>query len=110
MNRLIFIKFLQSKNIIQQDVLNYLSGLEEFKLNNQLRQLFFEVLNTEKAKRSDVDVKFRDIPYLNGSLFVRTEIERNNPDYKIKAEILKEIIAFLDSFKFVLEDRKVLML
>ena len=106
LNRLIFIKFLQSKNIIQKDVLDYLSELEESKLNNELRQLFFEVLNTEKSKRSDVDVKFRDIPYLNGSLFVRTEIERNNPDYKIKAEILKEIIAFLDSFKFMHEDGK----
>jgi hypothetical protein len=104
LNRLIFIKFLQSKSIIQQDILNYLAELEESKLNNELRQLFFEVLNTEKSKRSDVDIKFRDIPYLNGSLFVRTEIERNNPDYKIKAEILKEIIAFLDSFKFVHED------
>lgn len=104
LNRLIFIKFLQSKDIIQQDILDYLSGLDETKLNNELRQLFFEVLNTEKAKRTDVDLKFRDIPYLNGSLFVRTEIERNNPDYKIKAEILKEIIAFLDSFKFVHED------
>jgi hypothetical protein len=104
LNRLIFIKFLQSKEIIQQDILGYLSGLDETKLNDELRQLFFEVLNTEKGKRSDVDVKFRDIPYLNGSLFVRTEIERSNSDYKIKAEILKEIIAFLDSFRFVHED------
>ena len=46
LNRLIFIKFLQSKSIIQQDILDYLSGLDETKLNNQLRQLFFEVLNT----------------------------------------------------------------
>lgn len=106
LNRLIFIKFLQSKDIIQQDILDYLSKLEESELNNKLRQLFFEVLNTEKQKRSDVDPKFRDIPYLNGSLFVRTEIETKYPDYKIKAFILREIIAFLNSFKFVHDETR----
>jgi type I restriction-modification system DNA methylase subunit len=34
-------------------------------------------------------------------LFVHTEVERKNIDYKVRAEILKEVIAFLDSFKFV---------
>lgn len=101
LNRLIFVKFLQSKNIIKQDILDYLSSLDEYKLNNGLRQLFFEVLNTEKLKRSDVDVKFRDIPYLNGSLFVRTIVEAKYPDYKIKAYILREIITFLNSFRFI---------
>ncbi|RZN40365.1 MAG: hypothetical protein EFT35_03020 [Methanophagales archaeon ANME-1-THS] len=100
-NRLIFIKFLQSKGIIKGDILQYLSDLEEDILTPKLRQLFFGVLNTPKDKRADIHERFKEIPYLNGSLFVRIEVENRNPDYKIRAEILKKLIEFLDSFKFV---------
>jgi hypothetical protein len=101
MDRLIFIKFLQSKGIVSYDILEYLLKLDENILNEKLKQLFFSVLNTKKSKRVDVDPKFKDIPYLNGSLFVRTEAELRNPDYKIRSFILKEVIKFLDSFKFI---------
>jgi len=101
MDRLIFIKFLQSKGIVGYDILEYLLKLDEDILNEKLKQLFFQVLNTKKSERVNVDQKFKDIPYLNGSLFVRTDAELRNPDYKIKAFILKEVIKFLDSFKFV---------
>ena len=103
MNRLIFIKFLQSKGIIGEDILNYLAELEEDLLTSKLKQLFFSVLNTPEDKRSDIDERFNDIPYLNGSLFIHTEVEfmRRNFDYKVRAEILKTVLQFLDSFKFV---------
>lgn len=101
MNRLIFIKFLQSKGIIGEDILRYLFEVKEDILTAKLRQLFFGVLNTPKDERFDVNERFREIPYLNGSLFVHTEVEKRNGDYKIKAEILKTVIEFLDSFKFV---------
>jgi hypothetical protein len=101
MNRLIFIKFLQSKGIIGEDILRYLFEVKEDLLTPKLRQLFFGVLNTPKDERFDVNERFREIPYLNGSLFVHTEVEKRNVDYKIKAEILKTVIEFLDSFKFV---------
>ncbi|MCD6496017.1 MAG: Eco57I restriction-modification methylase domain-containing protein [Candidatus Aenigmarchaeota archaeon] len=101
MDRLIFIKFLQSKEIVGYDILKYLSSLEENILNEKMKQLFFSVLNTKESERVDIDPKFKGIPYLNGSLFVRTDAETRNPDYKIRAFILKKVIKFLDSFKFV---------
>jgi hypothetical protein len=103
MNRLIFIKFLQSKGIIAEDILKYLAEIEEDLLTSKLKQLFFSVLNTPEDKRSDIDERFNDIPYLNGSLFIHTEVEfmRRNFDYKVRAEILKTVLQFLDSFKFV---------
>ncbi|MCW3134805.1 MAG: Eco57I restriction-modification methylase domain-containing protein [Methanophagales archaeon] len=101
MNRLIFIKFLQSKGIIAEDILKYLSEMKEDLLTPRLRQLFFGILNTPEGERFDVNERFKDIPYLNGSLFVHTEVENKNVEYKIKAEILKNAIEFLDSFKFV---------
>lgn len=77
MDRLIFIKFLQSKGIISYDILDYLSKFDENILNEKLKQLFFSALNTKQNERSDIDPKFKDIPYLNGSLFVRTNVESN---------------------------------
>jgi hypothetical protein len=101
MNRLIFIKFLQSKGIIGEDILRYLSEVKEDLLTPKLRQLFFGTLDRPEDERFDIDERFKDIPYLNGSLFVHTEVERKNIDYKVRAEILKKLIEFLDSFKFV---------
>ena len=101
MNRLIFIKFLQSKGIIGEDILRYLAETKEDMLTPKLRQLFFGTLDRPVDDRFDIDERFVNIPYLNGSLFVHTEVERKNIDYKVRAEILKEVIAFLDSFKFV---------
>jgi type I restriction-modification system DNA methylase subunit len=100
-NRLIFIKFLQSKGVIGEDILKYLSEVKEEDLAPKLRELFFDTMNTPVDDRVDIDERFKRIPYLNGSLFVHTEVERKNLDYKIKAEILKKVIEFLDSFKFV---------
>ncbi|WP_456475699.1 Eco57I restriction-modification methylase domain-containing protein [Candidatus Pyrohabitans sp.] len=102
-DRLIFIKFLQAKRIIKEDILAYLANLSEDVLNSKLKQLFFSVFNVEEDKRIDVDPKFEKIPYLNGSLFERSNAERQNPDYLIRADILKRVIEFLDTFKFVYE-------
>ncbi|RLI82993.1 hypothetical protein DRP07_04235 [Archaeoglobales archaeon] len=99
-NRLIFIKFLQSMGLIKEDVLGYLSSLEEYELNAKLNQLFFEVLNTPEKSRGPVDPKFKDIPYLNGSLFGRIGAEKRNPDYKVRADILKKVVEFLNKFRF----------
>lgn len=106
MDRLIFIKFLQSKAIIKTDVLRYISEYPEDMLVPKLRQLFFAVLNTEEEERLDLDKQFEGIPYLNGSLFNLTEIERKNTEFRIKAEILKDVINFLDSFKFVHREKE----
>jgi hypothetical protein len=105
LDRLIFVKFLQSKGIVSYDVLKYLSDLDENILNAVLRQLFFHVFSKKKSKRFDVYPKFKDIPYLNGSLFERADVEIRNSDYKIRAYILKEIIKFLDSFKFTHKEK-----
>jgi hypothetical protein len=106
MDRLIFIKFLQSKGIIKTDVLRYISEYPEDTLVPKLRQLFFAVLNTGEEERLDLDKQFEGIPYLNGSLFNLTEIERKNTEFRMKAEILKDVINFLDSFKFVHREKE----
>ncbi|MFW9803734.1 MAG: Eco57I restriction-modification methylase domain-containing protein [Candidatus Thorarchaeota archaeon] len=104
MDRLIFIKFLQSRNIIRSEVLDYLSELDEDILNEKMKQLFFQVINVEMDLRTDIDPKFKEIPYLNGNLYTRMDVERKNPDYRINALILKKVIEFLDSFRFLSDE------
>jgi methylase of polypeptide subunit release factors len=102
MDRLIFLRFLESKGIIDFDLLDYLSDQRGPTLNATLKQLFFRVLARKQDNRvSDIDERFEGIPYLNGSLFTRSQIERDNPNYTIESEILKEVIDFLNSFKFL---------
>jgi len=103
-DRLVFIKFLESKGIIKEKIIHYMYTLEDDRLNTQLRSLFFDVMNTKVADRDEVNPVFKDIPYLNGSLFVRIPAEVDNPDYRIKAAILRMVFEFLDSFTFSNED------
>lgn len=66
-NRLIFIKFLESIRIIKGEILEYLKGLEEHELNLKLNQLFFEVMNTKIENRGSGsswrDLKERKTPF-----------------------------------------------
>ena len=55
-DRLIFIKFLQTKGIISHDILKYISGLSVDIINEKLQHLFFYVLNTKS--RMNVDKQF----------------------------------------------------
>ena len=99
-NRLIFIRFLQSKKIIKDDVLGYLSKIEDpATLNGKLMMLFFRVLNTSNNERKNISDEFKKIPYLNGSLFTKTPVEEKY-DYEIELNILKKVIEFLDKTAF----------
>jgi len=103
-DRLIFIRFLQSRKVIKKDILGFLYKLHEYELNHKLNQLFFEVMNTDEEDRLSVDPDFTDIPYLNGSLFEKLEAEKKYPDYRIKAQILNKIIEFLNKFRFLQQE------
>ena len=100
-NRLIFIKMLQSRNIIKNDVINYVANIEPEFRNFKLNQLFFDVMNVQSDKRDfSIDSEFRDIPYLNGGLFNKSDAELRNADYYVKPDIIKSIALFLDSFRY----------
>ncbi|PSG99201.1 MAG: hypothetical protein BRC29_03685 [Nanohaloarchaea archaeon SW_7_43_1] len=103
-NRLIFIKFLQSKGIIQDDVLAELAELDESNLNQKMKELFFQVMNTPEEERVNISENFEDIQYLNGSLFKRNDAEERNVGYQVKYDILHRFVEFLDRFAFVNEE------
>lgn len=99
MNRLIFIKFLESRGIIKNKVIEYLASLSDYEVYSKMRDLFFTVMNTPVVDRINVNPVYESIPYLNGSLFTETPAEKKY-GVTIKAKILKGIFDFLSSFSF----------
>jgi len=77
-NRILFIKLLEGQ------LIKYNSGNESFKFVNtnvindfdELNKLFFQVLAVKETERNDlVKHKFKNIPYLNSSLFEPNDLE-----------------------------------
>jgi hypothetical protein len=103
MNRLLFIKFLEERQLIPSGFLKKL--FEKYQSYNPpknfydvyLKPLFYEVLNKERDRREHAVLKeplFGEIPYLNGGLF-RTRVIKEK-DFDVEDDgielILKEII------------------
>ncbi|MGC8981952.1 MAG: Eco57I restriction-modification methylase domain-containing protein [Minisyncoccia bacterium] len=110
MNRLIFIKFLEDKNIIKKGFLKNI--LRDFKnsqipdtlYNAYFKKLFYDVFN-KKIKNENLPDIYKKIPYLNGGLFrenVNREIEYNIENN----EILEEIINFLEEYDFTVSEKE----
>ena len=117
MGRIVFLHFLQKKG--------WLCGNTNFMLNtfsqsnrrsdyleSVLEPLFFGILNTEPAKREQVFSrngwqqslveKWASIPYLNGGLFERDEVDNLRivlPEY-----IFSNLFSFLASYNFTVDE------
>jgi hypothetical protein len=103
MNRLLFIKFLETRDVLpdrflQQRVTHYEENKDVLAGNlyeSQIRPLFFKLFNTPENER---EAKYRsgwfaDVPYLNGGLF--RENIRNESQYTVQDRTLPTIIADL---------------
>ncbi|MBE6522687.1 MAG: class I SAM-dependent DNA methyltransferase [Thermoplasmata archaeon] len=97
-NRLIFIKFLENKGVIQESVIDYLLSLSDDRLFTEMKVLFFNVLNTPEDRRDSLNPIFRKVPYLNGSLFIPSSPEQFHSTFRIKAATLKRVLNFLSTF------------
>jgi hypothetical protein len=131
LNRILFLKLLESQLIKYHrgDKENYaFLTPEKIKDFDELEELFFEVLAEKTDERNpSIALKYKDIPYLNSSLFEMTDLEKNAlslsnlkdrlefPVYKksvlkkgTKEEIkpktsLKYLLEFLDAYNFASE-------
>lgn len=103
MNRLLFIKFLESRDVLEDGFLRerveHYEQREHLFAGNlyetQIKPLFYKLLNTEVSER---EPKYRsgwfaDVPYLNGGLF-RENIP-NESDYSVIDRILPTVISDL---------------
>ncbi|MBU4246361.1 MAG: N-6 DNA methylase, partial [Nanoarchaeota archaeon] len=110
MSRLIFVKFLEDKGLVENNLLGKLfKDYDALKLPSTfykayLQVLFYDVFNTASNKRK-TNVQaiglFRNIPYLNGGLF-RESVSREK-EYDVENDILREIIKnLLEKYSFTL--------
>ena len=103
--RMLFIKILHSWNIIQYDPIEeyVLNTNEESEYYTKLCKVFFGVLNTPLEKRT-TDVKIpilNSIPYLNGGLFRKRDIELQNQDIAITGKGIVYIWEKISKFKYI---------
>ena len=112
MNRLIFIKFLEDKRIVKEDLLREMEEAYDVNVHPDtlyktfVERLFFDVMNEKKGERDDglktMDM-FSGIPYLNGGLF-RPVLDDDSAiterDFDIRDSVLKEIIRLLEQYEF----------
>ena len=111
MNRLIFIKFLEEKKIVPENLLENLlgkykvSGAPSTFYETYLKPLFYEVFNKSKSSRASAvrsNPVYDQIPYLNGGLF--REVIRDEKNYNIENEGVELVIEnLLERYHFGLD-------
>ncbi|MFD1644018.1 Eco57I restriction-modification methylase domain-containing protein [Halohasta litorea] len=100
MNRLLFIKFLEKKDVVPKGTLidrvtAYEENGEQFAGNfyeTQIKPLFYDLFNRRRGERESKHQTgwFNDIPYLNGGLF-RPNVD-NEGNYRLEDRTLPDII------------------
>jgi len=114
LDRIIFIYFLQVKEIIPNNflaTLYYSMKKEENFFKNYLEPIFFELFNKEINSRNPIiNEKFPNIPYLNGGLFSRFEnletINGTPLNIQISNEIWKKIFSLFNSYNWIIEEKQ----
>lgn len=111
MNRLIFIRFLEEKNIVPKNLLSKMlkvykkSGVPASFYETSLRPLFYEVFNRNKSDRIlrvQSNPLYNQIPYLNGGLF--REILASEKLYNVENEGVELVLeSLLESYNFGLD-------
>lgn len=103
MNRLLFIKFLETRDILEEGFLR--RRVEEYESNRdhiagslyetQIKPIFYDLLNTPNAERAPKHQRgwFEEVPFLNGGLF-RENIDRER-HYTVIDRTLPTVISDL---------------
>ena len=117
MGRIVFLHFLQKKGWLCGDTNFMLNTFDKSKrqddyLESVLEPLFFGILNTEPAKREQVFgrngwqqglvEKWADIPYLNGGLFERDDVD--NLRIVLPRYLFSDLFSFLASYNFTVDE------
>ena len=117
LNRMMFIYFIQKQGFLDGDT-DYLrnrlrmiqsqSGGGRFQQFYRifLLRLFHEGLGQQRAARApELAALLGRVPFLNGGLFDRHELERDNPDISIPDEAFERVFEFFDGYRWHLDER-----
>ncbi len=119
MGRIVFLHFLQKKGWLNDDT-NYLKNLffmqpldrqADF-LEKVLEPLFFGIFNTESDNRRELFEKegwdrelleqWRELPYLNGGLFERDEVD--DMRITLPSKLFEDLFNFMASYNFTVDE------
>ena len=117
LNRMMFIYFIQKRGFLDSNT-NYLRDRLQ-KVQRQrgedrflgfyhlfLLKLFHGGLGRPETDRTpELAALLGQVPYLNGGLFEVHDLERDNPQLRIRDEAFERIFAFFDSYQWHLDDR-----
>ena len=109
LSRLMFLYFLQRRGFLDGDPEFFVQALRKHFheprrysfYRGVLRPLFFGVLNRRPEKRTRRAAALGVLPYLNGGLFERHQLERRFPDLDLADSITREIFEhLLERYRF----------
>lgn len=115
LNRMMFVYFVQRKGFLDGDT-DYLrnrlercqreQGRDEFYSFYRyfLLRLFHEGLGG-RERTAELEALLGRIPYLNGGLFEKHEIEKRYPDIKIPDDAFERIFTYFDQYQWHLDER-----
>lgn len=107
MNRLVFIKFLEDTEIVDESLLSEVKEVHESGdhlgdfYSTFIQPLIYDVFNNPKKKRPDKIQerdKYQNIPYLNGGLF-RANLE-DEKEYRVIDSVLLDVVDLLENYQF----------
>ncbi|MCX6071375.1 MAG: SAM-dependent methyltransferase, partial [Chloroflexi bacterium] len=116
LNRMMFVYFIQRKGFLDGDV-HYLrnrlqrcreqAGRDKFYSFYRyfLLRLFHEGLGGVGSRTPQLDELLGRIPYLNGGLFERHEVEARYPAIQIPDKAFERIFAYFDQYQWHLDER-----
>ncbi|MBI3396200.1 MAG: restriction endonuclease subunit M, partial [Spirochaetia bacterium] len=117
LDRIIFLYFLQKKGILAGDERYLIHKLQEHVkaagkkgpsyYKGFLTRLFFETLCTKPADRSAelTALTGTNLPYLNGGLFLKHDLEETYPNIDVDNRALSEVFLFLETWMWNVSER-----
>ena len=117
LNRMMFVYFVQKQRFLDDDP-DYLSNklhevqskygdgrFQQF-YTDFLRRLFHEGLGQPESERDrELTELLGKVPFLNGGLFEKHDLERDNPDISIPDEAFERIFTFFEGYRWHLDER-----
>ena len=117
LNRMMFVYFIQKQGFLDGDVHYLPNRLQTMQAEGTgatfqqfyrkfLLRLFHEGLGQPKSHRdANLNALLGDVPFLNGGLFERHELEQGHPVIAIPDEAFEKIFEFFDCYRWHLDER-----
>ncbi|WP_066388874.1 DUF7149 domain-containing protein [Helicobacter himalayensis] len=97
-NRLLFLRLSESMLLSFKHITKPFLSLDSIPSFSALNTLFFEVLAKTEEARGSIPSAFANIPYLNSSLFDKTELEKEGKEIKLLDS--KPLVLYKDSILY----------